>query len=242
MLTRVSRARRRCSGSAVAPTASPVSHPPAAPKSSLGGRPSSARRARSRSRSGDGGTSPSVSPPARPWSAPRPGADGRPGPSRPARPCARSRSGARPARRRPGRRRTSANPARAATPLLMASEAKWSSSTTSARRTPSTAADRVVGVRHHQEGEVRRAEVRRQPQPCTCTPVVGHLHDATNPSVGDRLVELRVAHRRPSARQDTAPRSCHTSAPMLHRARRRPGPPGCRRRLAIWNSAGTSMP
>ena len=36
----------------------------------------------------------------------RRGADGRPGPSRPARPCGRSRSGARPARRRPGRRRT----------------------------------------------------------------------------------------------------------------------------------------
>ena len=57
--------------------------------------------------------------------------------------------------RRPRRRTTPTKPAWAATPPLIASEAKWSSSTTSARRTPGTADHRVVRVRDHEEGEVR---------------------------------------------------------------------------------------
>ena len=181
-------------------------------ESSLAGRPSSARRARSRSRSADGGhVAEGHHREVVHASGPRPAVGGRPGPSPRARPCARSRSGARRARRRPGPPKDSANPDRAAIPLLIASEAKWSSSTTSVRRTPRHRRHRVVRVRHHQEGEVGRAEVRRQPQPHLHVTVVGHGARRDEAERGDRLVQLRVAHR--VQRGQHLCLICHTSAP-----------------------------
>ncbi len=59
---------------------------------------------------------------------------------------------------------------------------------------PGTDARRVVGVGHHQVGEVRCAEVRRQPQPhLRMTVVDRRLGDEAE--IDDRLVELRVADR-----------------------------------------------
>ena len=183
--TRVSLAFRRCSG-----TASRRSPPRwwrrrRAATSSSAGSPSSARRARSRSRSGDGGASPER----HAW--PAPPASGAGGQQRPAHPVGAGQHGladevgAQPVelgRRLPAERRPR-SPARAATPPLIASEAKWSSSTTSARVTPVDPADRVVGVGDHEEGEVRRAEVRRQPQAHRRPrPSAETVHEATNPS------------------------------------------------------------
>jgi hypothetical protein len=59
--------------------------------------------------------------------------------------------------------------------------------------------DRNVCVGHHQVGEVRRAEVRRQPQPDGDVGA-GHLDAGDEAEVGDRLVQLRIPHggqRRP---------------------------------------------
>ena len=54
---------------------------------------------------------------------------------------------------------------------------------------------RVVGVGHHQEGEVGRAEIRREPQPDLGVPVRGHGARRDEAERGDRLVQLRVPHR-----------------------------------------------
>ena len=171
MLTRVSRARRRCSGSAcdadrlagdgvdeqrrvVAPPADPARLAARAAVPIGGGRHVAEREL---GELVDG-------------RARLPAAAGRPGRSRPARPCGRSRSGVRPALPPARPSKDSTNPARAATPRLISSEAKWSSSTTSVVPHARHAADRIVGVGHHQEGEVGRAEVRRQPQPDAARP------------------------------------------------------------------------
>src|SRR5437588_565777 len=58
---------------------------------------------------------------------------------------------------------------------------------------------RVVGVGDHEEGEVGRAEVGRQPQPYPGVPVGGDGARRDEAERGDRLVQLRVAHRRQRA-------------------------------------------
>ena len=57
------------------------------------------------------------------------------------------------------------------------------------------AAHRLVGVRHHQKGEVGRAEVRGQPQPDVRDPLRGHGARRHEAERGHRLVQLGVAHR-----------------------------------------------
>ena len=61
---------------------------------------------------------------------------------------------------------------------------------------PRQRGQRVLGVRGHQVGEVRRAERRRQPQVRPRRAVAGDLERAHEAEVGDRLVELGVEHRR----------------------------------------------
>ena len=117
------------------------------------------------------------------------------------------------------------NPARAATPALISSRARSGRrARPPTRRTPASAADRVVGVGHHQEGEVRRAEGGRQPQP--------HLRRRRRPrrrserdeaEVGDRLVELGVAHRRRAPSRTAASRGATalvTATRVVHGAAR----------------------
>ena len=174
-LVRVSRARRRCSGSAAGATAAPVAGSTqqrgvvAGRQAQLG--PPGAQPVQ---RPATAAASPERQPGQLRGGGRRRAAAGTPGRCRPAPPCAGSPRAARPARRRPGRRRTATKPARAATPPLISSAAKWSSSTTSARPHAGHRADRVVRVGHHQEGEVRRAEVGRQPQPHLGVAVGGH--------------------------------------------------------------------
>ncbi len=57
------------------------------------------------------------------------------------------------------------------------------------------AADRLVGVGDHEEGEVGRAEVRRQPEVDVGHAVRGHGARRDEPQRGDGFVELRIAHR-----------------------------------------------
>ena len=60
---------------------------------------------------------------------------------------------------------------------------------------PRDALQRGPGVGGHQEGEVRRALRRREPQPHRHVTVVGHDQGADEAERGDRLVELRVVDR-----------------------------------------------
>ena len=94
---------------------------------------------------------------------------------------------------------------------------------------------RVVGVGDHQEGEVGRAEVRRQPQlhrrvarPRT------RSHDATKPSavIGSSSSGSRTASRRGEAARPRRCWSCRRSDGRVRRSRRprRRGPPGSLRR------------
>jgi hypothetical protein len=53
----------------------------------------------------------------------------------------------------------------------------------------------VVGVRHHQEGEVRRTEVRRQAQPYARRPVGLDRAGADESELDDRRVQLGIADR-----------------------------------------------
>ena len=161
-------------------------------------------------------------------------AAGRPGPCRPARPCAGSRPAARRSSPSASPSNDATNPARAATPPLIASEAKWSSSTTSAARTPGTALTRVVGVGHHEEREVRRTEVGRQPQPDRASPSVGDGARRDEAERGDRLVQLRVAHRLQRGqhpRPDRSRRALGDACPVLTiPSGGRPARPECLRR------------
>src|SRR5215469_7924198 len=139
MLTRVVRALRRCSGTASSRSGAPVAGSISSGASSPAGSPSSARRCRSRSSAGDGGAWPRVSAASAGGSTPA-AASGRQTRSVPASTALRRKSArnscssptASPSKDR-------ANPALAATPPLIASEAKWSSSTTSVDRTPGRA-------------------------------------------------------------------------------------------------------
>ena len=253
MLTRVSRARRRCSGSASAPTAR------------AGGRVDQQRRvvAGRQAQLGPARAQPVQLRRRRHVAQRQRGQLGRVAPGgqqRPADPVGAGQHrlaqevGAQlvAARRPPRRRRSRTNPARAATPPLIASEAKWSSSTTSARRRPGTRRHRVVGVGHHQEGEVGRAEVRRQPQPDLARPRPRtRCTTTTKPSVvigssssGSRTVVQRGQHRRPVSvtrrcRHAAASTSCGVvlrgrRAGVRRRAGTRPAP-RCRR---AWPRSG----
>jgi hypothetical protein len=55
--------------------------------------------------------------------------------------------------------------------------------------------DRIVGVGHHQPGEIGRAEIRRESQPDVCHPVRGHGARRDETERGHWLVQLGVAHR-----------------------------------------------
>ena len=219
-LTRVSRARAGAAAAPATPTAAPVAASTSSGASSPAGRPSSARRARSRSQvrrrrhvaerqPGEVVRRP----------CPRRAAAGTPGRCRPARPCAGSRSAARPARRRPRRRRTATKPARAATPALIASEAKWSSSTTSCppharrRRSPRRRRRRPSGRRSWARRSTSAAAAARR-----ATPSADTVHDDDEAERGDRLVQLRVAHR--VQRGEHAPSRCWSHRWL--RSRRRP--------------------
>ena len=65
---------------------------------------------------------------------------------------------------------------------------------------------RVVGVGHHQEGEVGRAEIRREPQPDLGVPVRGDGARRDEAERGDRLVQLRVPHRLERGQYPRGPR------------------------------------
>ena len=194
VLTRVSRALRRCSGSACRrPLAR--GHVDQQRRAVIGGSPSSARRARSRSRSGDGGTSPRVS-----WAS-----------SSMVRPCGQQRT-ADPIRAGQHRLAHEVGPQLVELAVGQAAERLGEPGPGGHAAVdgvggevvlehhlgPAHAvdrADRVVGVRDHQEREVGRTEVRRQPQPHVRIAVVGHGARRDEAELGDRLVELRVAHR-----------------------------------------------
>lgn len=70
---------------------------------------------------------------------------------------------------------------------------------------------RLVRVGHHEKGEVRRAEVRRQPQVHVRHAVLRQRARGHEAERGHGLVELRVAHR-PQRGQHRC-RICHTDAP-----------------------------
>jgi hypothetical protein len=105
----------------------------------------------------------------------------------------------------------------------------------------------VVGVGHHEEGEVRRAEERRQAQPHPHGPVGADLARLDEVEGGDRLVELRVEHRvqrgvhrvAVDPRQDRghagAPSGCSTSFASSWAA-------GVPASSGSRSSSGTSMP
>ena len=100
---------------------------------------------------------------------------------------------------------------------------------------PATRSDRGAGVGGHQEGEVRRALRRRQPQPHRHVTVVGHDQGADEAERGDRLVELRVVDRPERFEDSGTERSCRRPLRFLLRPARRPG-------RSPRSSAGTSTP
>src|SRR5207247_3690001 len=99
---------------------------------------------------------------------------------------------------------------------------------------------RVVGVRDHEEGEVGRTEVRRQAQPHLR--VAGRRDGARGDEAepGDRLVQLRVAHRpqRGEYRAVVAAHADGDSAVTATESSRAAGVPCAG---ASRHSAGTSM-
>ena len=122
---------------------------------------------------------------------------------------------------------------------MISSDAKWSSSSTSVRRTPSTAA-----TASYASATIRKAKFGAQKyvgsRSRTCTsPSSDTVHDETKPSAvtGSSSSGSRTASNAAS----TLCLICHTLAPVLHergvvlRGR-------CAASPAIWNSAGTSMP
>jgi len=104
---------------------------------------------------------------------------------------------------------------------------------------------RVVGVRHHQVGEVGRAEVRGQPQPDLGVAVRGDGARRHKPEGGDRLVQFEVAHRLQrrqqallrgsNSRSAHAPVGCGEPSPSTSCA------PGVPADAGSWNSSGTLM-
>src|SRR5690348_11053555 len=138
MLMRVDLARRRYSGAASSRIRSPVAGSISSGAPAPAGRPSSALRCRSRSSAADAGASPSVIASRAAGLVPA-ASSGRQTWSVPASTALRrksARSSCSSLTASPSNDAT--KPARAATPPLIASEAKWSSRTTSVLRTPAT--------------------------------------------------------------------------------------------------------
>src|SRR5579859_66426 len=139
MPMRVALARRRCTGAASSRIRSPVAGSISSGAPGPAGRPSSARRCRSRSSAADAGTSPRVIASRVSRVAPA-ASNGRHTWSVPAITALRRKSARSPCSSLTASpSNDAAKPAWAATPPLIASEAKWSSRTTTVLRTPGTA-------------------------------------------------------------------------------------------------------
>ena len=241
MPSRVSRARRRCSGTCAEVTRLPSGWMSSGASSSAGS-PSAARRRRSRSRSGDAGAAPRVS--SASSSGPTPAStSGRATRSCPAmtafsRKYRRSSSSS--ASASPGERLD--EPGVRGHPAVDLGRGVVVVQDDLRARHPVDRRHRVVGVGDHQEREVRRAEERRQPEVDRRDTVAGDGAGGHEVEVRDRLVELRVQHRPQRPPDGVAHGHACAPAGVVSSASCSPGCSGIDGGSGSRHSCGTSMP